>query len=332
MKKLRNINGKGTILLIIILLISTCLLIINFIPIFVVNAPGITTEFTGDLYSDRTAYVNQSNPDMNYFDLLYQKLFIGNSCETFIHFNLGILPKETERLYFTLYSSEDVEINVILVDSYWNSSEITWNNKPNHEEIINTVNTSDIMQEGNPEYYNLEKTIDLTEIFKDNQLNEISFCINVTKNNIELDGTARLVAIKLLWNYEKLLLSYTTIISSVIIFSILIGTIIYLRKDIFSCPECDTKRKITERYCSSCGTSFEKKDIVKGSEYQLLLILIWVLVFFELFFIFFNNPYFYYWGIYFMPLQFYIIWMLCLFLCIIQILRKIKKFLKLRKY
>ncbi len=337
MKKQPIENLRSKVIFVSLAIISSFLLIINFIPIFIANA-GITKEYTGDLGTDREAYVNQSNPDRNYFDTLWGKAVIGNSCETFVHFNLELLPKETEKLYFFLngysYESiflppiEDIEINLILIESNWNSSEITWNNKPRHEEIIDTVNASEIRQSHTIEYYNLEKAIDLTEIFKDNQLNEISLCINITENNAELNASVYLDGIQLIWNYEKVIISYTTIISSFIIFSMLIGSVYYLRKDVYSCPECETKRKLTERFCSSCGTNFKDDVIIKGSNYLLLLILLWVFALFEVGFLILTllTNFLYIFGPFLMILLF-IPWVI---FGSIQIIRKIKKYRKLR--
>jgi len=337
MKKQPIENLRSKVIFVSLAIISSFLLIINFIPIFVENV-GITTEFTGDLGTDREAYVNQSNPDMNYFDSLWGKAVIGNSCETFVHFNLELLPKETEELYFFLnsysygpvywWSIEDIEINLILIELNWNSSEITWNNKPRHEEIIDTVNASEIRQSYHIEYYNLENAIDLTEIFKDNQLNEISLCINITENNAELNASVYLDGIQLLWNYEKVIISYTTIISSFIILSMLIGSVYYLRKDVYSCPECETKRKLTERFCSSCGTNFKKDILIRGSDYQLILILLWIFAFCEvILFLLIVLPNFYF---LFMPLVIFLLLTPWVILCSIQILRKIKKYRELR--
>jgi len=337
MKKQPIENLRSRAILVSLAIISSFLLIINFIPIFIVNA-GIITEFTGDLDIDYEAYVNQSNPDMHFFDPLWGNAVIGNSCETFVHFNLELLPKETEELYFFIeyydygpmywLPIEDVEINVILVGSNWNSSEITWNNRPRHEEIIDTVNASEIRQGYVIEYYDLEKAINLTEIFEDGQLSEISFCINITENNVELNASVYLYGIQLIWNYEKLIISYTTIISSVIIFSMLIGTIFYLRKDIYSCPNCDTKRKLTERFCSSCGKSIENEIIIKSSDYQLVLIILWVFAFFEVSFLLLtvlSNFYFL-----FLSVIIFLLLIPWVILSSIQILRKIKKYRDLR--
>ena len=339
MKRQLNKNVRSKVIFVSLAVISSFLLVINFIPIFIANA-GITTEFTGNLDIDREAYVNQSNPDMNYFDSLWGNAVIGNSCETFVHFNLELLPKETEKLYFFLngysYESiflppiEDIEINLILIESNWNSSEITWNNKPRHEEIIDIVNASEISQGYHIEYYNLENAIDLTEIFKDNQLNEISLCINITENNAELNASVYFRGIQLIWNYEKVIISYTTIISSFIIFSMLIGSVYYLRKGVYSCPECETKRKLTERFCSSCGTNFKKDIIIRGSNYQLLLILLWIFALFEVGFLILTllTNFFYTFAPFLMILLF-IPWVI---FGSIQIIRKIKKYRKLRLF
>lgn len=284
-------NLRSKIIFVSLAIISSFLLIINFIPIFVVNA-GITTEFTEDLDADRETYVNQSSPDMNYANSNWGNAVIGNSCVAFVHFNLELLSKETEELYFviTRYDHgpkywlfiEDIEINVILVESNWKSSEITWNNKPKHGEIIDTVNISEIRQGYVIEYYNLEKAINLTKIFKNNQLNEISLSINITENNLELNASVYLYRIQLLWNYEKLLLSYTTIISTFIVFFMLIGTLYFFRKDVYYCKNCSAKRNLTNRCCSSCGTEIKKDIIIKGYDYQLVLILLWIITFFAI--------------------------------------------------
>lgn len=279
-------------LVVIITIISIFILIINFIPNFVVNA-GLKTNFTGDLYPDYLAYVNKSNPDKNYAE--YWEVSFGNFCETFIHFNLESLPKKTEELYFSLgyfdthyyceQSVDDVEINIILIESNWNASEITWNNKPQHEEIIDTVNASEIRQGLVIERYNFTRAVNLTEIFRNNQYNDISLCINITENNENLNCSILLLQANLLWNYEKIILSYTTIISTIIIFSMLIGTIHFLRKDIYYCKKCGTKRSLIEKVCSSCRTSFNEDIFLKGSNYQLVLIVLWIFTFFEVAFI-----------------------------------------------
>ena len=73
-----------------------------------------------------------------------------------------------------------------------------------------------------------EETINLTEILKESQLGEISFCINITENNAELIGNVYLGRIQLIYTYKKLLISYTTIVSSIIILSMLIGTVYFI--------------------------------------------------------------------------------------------------------
>lgn len=291
MKKQHIKNLRSKVIFISLAIISSFLLIINFIPFFGGNV-GITTKYTRDLYMDRVAYVNQSNPDMNYYGYLYRNSIVGNSCELFVHFNLQLLPKEKEELYFTIegfhyysyYLSdiEDVEINLILVESNWNYSEINWNNKPKHEEIIETVNASKICNDFTVEYYDFEKTVDLIEFFEEGQLSEISFCINITENNAELKDFVYLRGIKLLYSYEQFLISYTTIISSTIIFIMLIGIIFYLRKGIYYCPNCNTKRNFTERMCSSCQKNFEDEMLRTNLYYQRLIILLWIFSFFEI--------------------------------------------------
>lgn len=338
MKKNPTENVRIKITFISITTLASFLVAINFIPIFVVNA-GIITDFTGDLYLDREAYVNQSNPDMSYFDSLWGNAVIGNSCETFVHFNLNLLPEETEELYFIIerydlgplywLSIEDVEINLILIESNWNLTEITWNNKPKHEEIINTVNASEIRQDYFIEYYDLEKAINLTEIFEESELTEINFCINITEYNEELNSSVYLYGIKLIWNYEKLLISYTTIFTSVIIFSMLIGTLFYLRKDIFSCPNCNTKRKVTEKFCFSCKKSIEKEIIIKSSDYQLILTILWVFAFFEVSFLILTVLSIFY--DYFLPVIIFFILALWVIFSSIQILKKIQIYVKLNR-
>ncbi len=293
MKK-QNINNLRTkVIFISLAIISSFLLIINFIPFFSGNV-GITTKYTRDLGWDRVAYVNQSNPDMNYYNYLMYNTIVGNSCQFFVHFNLQSLPKETKKLYFTIngfqsysymFYIKDFEINLILVDSNWNSSEINWNNKPKHEEIIETVNASAIRNHFTVEYYDLEKTVDLTEIFEERQQTEISFCINITENNEELKDIVYLSGIKLLYSYEQFLISYTAIISSIIIFIMLIGTIVYLRKGIYYCPNCKTKRNFTELWCSSCQKPFEHEMLRTSLYYQILIILLWIFAFFEVIFL-----------------------------------------------
>jgi len=291
MKKLRNKNMKRQMLFIVLALFSTFLLVINFIPTFTINA-GLTTEFTFGLSSEDIAYVNQSDPNMNYYNP-YGWGLIGNSCEIYMYFDLERLPKENGQLYFTffMYLFTDfiyppdyidyVEINIISIEESWNVSEITWNNKPNHGEIINTVNISDIDQEG-PfiQYYNFQKAVDITNFYNISKPGELSFCINLTKNNEKLNTSVYFTP-RLLWNYEIVILSYTNIISTFIIISILIGTIYFLRKDIYRCPNCGAKKVHNEIKCYACETTFERALRIKRSDYQLVLNLLWVFIFFE---------------------------------------------------
>ncbi|MFX1387667.1 MAG: hypothetical protein ACFE9M_10670 [Promethearchaeota archaeon] len=298
MNKRLNKMEKSQIVFIILVLASAFLLIINFIPVFIINA-GLTTEFTEPLYFDYSAYVNQSAPNMNFADSQYSSV-IGNSCETYLHFNLELLPERTGQLYFFIdfYDLYDfyhdvwvytpvnyVEINIISIEESWNASEITWNNKPEHGEIINTINISDIVQGPFIEYYNLQKAVNLTEIYPIHELGEINLCINITKNNQQLNTTSVLLSPSLLWNYEKVILSYTNIISSSIISSMLIGTIYFFRKDIYTCSSCGAKKVHTEISCFKCEKTFEVDQITKRSDYQLILILVWTFIFFEVFYL-----------------------------------------------
>lgn len=337
MKEQANKNMRMKVFFTILGISSSFLLIINFIPIFIAH-PALTTEFTGDLDRDRSSYVNQSNPDMNYDDSY--ECIISNSCETIAHFNLELLPKKTEKLYFFMWwynfgdvyeaPVDDVEINIIFIGSNWTESEITWNNKPHHEYIIETVNASEILQSPFIERYNLNRAVDLTEIFKENDLDEISFCINITENNDNLNTSVYLEGLHLLWNYEKDLLSYTTIISTFIIFSMLIGTIYYLRKEVYSCTNCGTKRRSADKFCLSCGTKFNETIINKESDYQLVLILLWIFTFLEVAFllitliinlVYMFSP--------FLIVLFLVPWVI---LCYKQVKKKIRKFNELRIY
>jgi hypothetical protein len=181
------------------------------------------------------AYVNKSNPNMNY----NQPMYIGNSCEAYVNYSLNSLLNRRSELYFfvgryTFYHRyiDELEINIILINSKWNSSEITWNNKPEHEEIIDVVNISTIRQGYFIERYNLEKAVDLTEFFNYNYPDEISLCINITLKNdlfIFLNQSCSFSP-GLLWNYEKLLLSYTTITTTTLLFVILLGVIYLLKR------------------------------------------------------------------------------------------------------
>lgn len=263
-----------------LVIVSAFLLVINLIPNFVVNE-GITTHFSDTLSTNRQTFVNKSNPDFNYNIYEYYTI-ISNSCETYIHYNLELLPEETEELHFFMHSSSvNIEINLILVGSNWNSSEITWNTKPEHEQIIDTVNISSITQSPFQEYYNFEETINLTRLIENNHLTEISFCINITENNVELNESVGLWGMLLMWRYEKLLLSYTTIVTSIIISFILIGTIIYNHIGVYSCPSCKTKSKVIDKFCLSCRNDFKEDFLSKNADYQLALIVLWIFALFE---------------------------------------------------
>ncbi len=297
MKEIRNENMLIKIISIILGIASLFLLIMNFLPIFVINA-GLSSDFSGDHYRDAGVYVNESNPDFNYIESY--GLAIGESCETYLNFNLESLPKETEELYFFIngyvfidhFAASDVEINIILVNSSWDASTITWNNKPKHEEIIDTVNISDIIHDYFLESYNLKRAVNLMQIFKQEQLSEISICLNITENNELLDSNVYLDEPFILWRYRKVFLSYTTIISTSIIITFLIGTTYFLRKDIFICKKCGSKRILDDIFCRSCGTPINENIITKGLDYQLLLITLWIFTFFELSFLMIIVPYY----------------------------------------
>ncbi|MFW9780676.1 MAG: DNRLRE domain-containing protein [Candidatus Heimdallarchaeota archaeon] len=330
-------KSRSHIIFLSLLIASISLFIINFIPIFISNE-GITTQFSDNLWPNREMFVNKSNPNFNYNIYEYAGI-ISNSCEAYIHFNLELLPRETEQLYFFMYHYhfiesypppvEDIEINLILVGSNWSSSEITWNNKPKHEQIINTVNASNIVQSPLLQYYNFEKTIDLTELIENNHLSEISFCINITKNNVVLNDSIELWGIQLIWRYTKLLISNTTIITSIIIFSILIGTILHIRKDISSCSICKTKRKLTDKVCLSCKNNFREETFIKSADYQLILAIFWIFALFEISsLIWIWNTYV--WPLFVLTLLSGIILINWTMIAIAQIVLKLKKYGRIR--
>lgn len=291
MKRLQNKKINSQIVFVILVLTSIILLIINFIPTSITNT-GLTTDFTVALSSDYSVYVNQSDPNMNYYGS-YPTRLIGNSCETYLHFNLESLPQEPGDLYFSLYMYDFygngpvdyVEINIISIEESWNASELTWNNKPEHSEIINTVNISDIVQGPFIQYYNFQNTVDLTGFYDKSAFGEFNLCINITKNNENLNNTNVRLSPRLLWNYEIVILSYTNLISTFIIISMLIGTIYFLRKDIYRCHNCGARKVHTEIVCYACETSFERDLRIKRSDYQLVLIVLWIFVFIEGFYL-----------------------------------------------
>jgi hypothetical protein len=321
-------KSRAKIIFLILVIISISLFVINFIPIFVVNE-GITTEFSGNLIYDREAYVNKSDPDMNY-QIYEWQLIIGNSCETYIHFNLESLPEEVDEIHFFMYPNypfEDIEINLIFVDSNWSSSDITWNNKPKHEEIVDTVNASEIWQGPLIIYYDFNRTVNLTEFIRSNLLKELSLCINITKNYGGLTNYFYLQGIQLIWNYEKLLLSYTTIITSYIISFMLIGMILYNQKGIYHCPSCRRKGKLTHKICPYCGNHFKEDFIIRAADNQLILIHLWIFALLEGCFLIWASQYYYY--IIGPILNIFLItnWSI---ICSIQIGFKIKKYKRIR--
>ncbi len=285
MKEERNENRGNKVGFIILGIISLFLLIINFIPVFIIDA-GLESSFTGDTDPDAIIYVNKTNPDKNYVD--NEDLYIGEFCEVYLYFNLGSLPKRTEQLYFFLeedfsynfydFPVKDMEINVILVNSDWDASEINWNNKPKHERIINTVKISDITQDLFFEGYNFKRAVDLTTMLKENEPTEISFCLNITEKNEKLNSSVKLFLPGFIWNYEKVTLSYTTIISTLVVFSCFVGAIFFLRKDLFLCSNCEVKRILEDQFCRSCGTKFNDNVLIKGCDYQLILALLWLFI------------------------------------------------------
>lgn len=289
MKEQKNKSAITKIVFIIVGITSILLLTINFIPIFVVDA-GIERRFIEDIYSDSEAYVNKSNPDTNYAD--YYDLYIGNFSEIYIHFDLEKLPSRIEGLYFFLHNFgfdynvesavNDIEINVILVESNWTASDITWNIKPKHEEIIATVNISDIIQSPFITRKNFERAINMTDILKEDELKEISICLNITENNKKLNASAYIDGFGLIWTYKNVILSYTPIISTFIILLLLIGIIYFLRKDLYNCRDCGFKRTLEDKFCRSCGTKFNENILIRGRDYQLILILLWLFISIEI--------------------------------------------------
>ncbi|MFX1569207.1 MAG: DNRLRE domain-containing protein [Promethearchaeota archaeon] len=314
------------VLFIIIAISSPFLLVINFIPAF--TGDGLRTSFLGTQYTINTTYVNQSNPDRNYYN--NDGLYIGNFSEIYIHFNFNSLPTVSERLYFFLsgyhydYDCEpyinDVEINIILTESSWNASEITWNNKPQHDDILYTGYASEIRQSFFIERYDIEKAVDLTAFLENPQYQEISLCINITNNNKYLKCPITLYGYKFLWYYEKIILSYITIITSIIIFSMLIGIIYFLRKSIFYCESCNNKRKLTDQFCSSCNLKADKDLVKMETDYLIIFILLWTFILIEgtflIVMIFRDWMYFYF------PFLIPLIIIPWIILCIIQIKKK----------
>ncbi|MHA2394619.1 MAG: DNRLRE domain-containing protein [Promethearchaeota archaeon] len=342
MKKRINKLEKSQIAFLVLVLASAFLLIINFLPTFRINA-GLSTEFTEELSQDYSVYVNQSAPDKNFADSQYYSFVIGNSCETYLNFNLEFFPEETNQLFlyikfYDLYDfyhdtwdhnpADDVEINIILIEESWNASELTWNNKPEHGEIIDTVNVSDILQGPFIDHYNLQKAVDLTELYKIDGLKEINLCINITKNNQQLNTTSVLLSPRLLGNFEKVILSYINIISTSIIITMLIGTIYYLRKNVSTCPSCGAKKVHTKTSCSKCENVFEKDQIIKRSDYQLILILVWAFTFFEVFYLLITTIDI--WLIYELPIFSPILAVIWFIICVLIIRKKIKLYKKLK--
>jgi hypothetical protein len=291
MKKRLNKLEKSQYIFILLILASVFLLIINFIPVFRIDA-GLITDFTGRINSNYSVYVNQSDPTMNYYGR-YPSRLIGNSCETYMRYNLNLLPKEAEGLYFTIDDYdfydlewpypppvEDVEINIILIEENWNVIEITWDNKPKHGEIHKTLNISTITQGWVLDRYNLQKTVDISEILNNEELEDFNLCINITKNNENLNLNVDFYSY-LLWNYKIVILSYTNIISTSILFSLLAVTIFFFRKEIYTCPNCGLKKVHTEEICPKCDNVLDNSRISKRSDYQLIVILLWTFIFFE---------------------------------------------------
>ena len=292
MKEQKNKSVITKIVFIIVGITSIFLLTINFVPVFVIDA-GIERRFFGDNFWDSKAYVNKSNPDTNYAP--YIDVYIGEFTETYIYFDLELLPKRTEELCFFIHdfdfdynvesAVDDIEINVILVESNWSASEITWNNKPKHEEIIATVNITDIIQYPYKVRHNLERAVNMTELLKEGELNEISICLNITENNEKLNASGRIYGFGIIWTYKRIILSYTPIISTFIFLPLLIIIIYFLRKDLFNCRNCGTKRILEDKYCRSCGTPFKENILIKSRDYQLTLIFLLIFVFLEVSFV-----------------------------------------------
>ncbi|MFX1573289.1 MAG: DNRLRE domain-containing protein [Promethearchaeota archaeon] len=293
MKEQKNKDILTKSIYIIAGIISIFLLIINFIPVFIIDA-GIDGRFTGAIFSDSEVYVNKSNPDKNYADN-YEGPYIGNYSEVYIKFNLEKLPIRTEEIYFFLQffyfehndesAVDDIEINIILVESNWTDSKITWNNKPKHEGIIATLNITDIYQYPFVTHYNFERAVSITELINVGESKDISFCLNITENNEELNTSAYIDDFGLIWTYKKIILSYTTIISTIIVLSLLILMFYFTRKNLFNCQACGSKRILEDKFCRSCGLAFKENILIKSRDYQLILIILLIFVFLEVSFV-----------------------------------------------
>ena len=297
MKSKSKENWKSVVIFVSIIISASFLLSINFIPLFVENT-RLTKEFKYlHYFEDREIYVNQSDPDMNYYESL--DLVIGNSCEIYIYYDIERMPKETEEVYFVIweyefynksefifpYPVEYFETNLIITDPNWNISEITWNNKPIHEGIIDTVNISYYGWHFYDDYgtYDLGKAMNLTEYYLNNKPNEISICLNLTANNSGLNGVdIHITGFGIIHLFERYIISYITIISSAIIFSMLIAIIFVISRDVNVCKNCGTIRSFTKISCPSCKTEINKNIMIKARDYQVLLMIFWTFVLFEL--------------------------------------------------
>ncbi|MFX0038851.1 MAG: hypothetical protein ACFFCY_17040 [Promethearchaeota archaeon] len=297
MKRQSIENWKSIVFFISITISSSILLAINFIPQIVENT-GLNKEFKYyHGYANKVIYVNRSDPDMNYYGSW--DLVIGNSCEAYIYYDIERMPKETEEVYFVIWNYEFYnnsmfiwpppveyfETNLIITDPNWSTSEITWNNKPMHEGIIDTVNVSYYGWHFYDDFdtYDLGKAMNLTEYYLNNKPKEISICLNLTTNSLELNGIdIHLTGCGIIHLFERYIISYVTIISSVIVFCMLIGIIFIVNRDVNICKNCGSIRSFTKIICPSCKTEINKKIMIKARDYQVLLMIFWTFVLFEL--------------------------------------------------
>ena len=121
---------------------------------------------------DKDSYVSLNSPNENFGDedFVEAGYRYGDWLEAYCHFNLSNKPLNWKKAELSLYvwaRSSTFDIAVCFISEDWNETGITWNNKPNHGDLITTITLS----AGGTYKFDISNYI---------TTNELSICINAS--------------------------------------------------------------------------------------------------------------------------------------------------------
>ncbi len=116
-------------------------LIFSIIPI-----KGITRDATISTVAEKDSYVSELNPTSNYGGQDWLKAGFGytksNELKSYLYFNFTDKPVDWTKseIFFDIWSIEQtINLTFCLINESWNEYNITWQNKPQKEEIITNL-------------------------------------------------------------------------------------------------------------------------------------------------------------------------------------------------